>query len=78
VGGWPKLLGQVELDACIMDGKGLRSGAVDALQGCLYPISAARFAAECGAESGPLLTAYWLWTEGMPIAERRLWMVKPW
>jgi L-asparaginase / beta-aspartyl-peptidase len=74
VGGWPNLLGQVELDACIMDGKGLRSGAVGALQGYLHPISvarqvmerlphvflagqgAARFAAECGAESGSLLT----------------------
>ena len=33
VGGWPNLLGQVELDACIMDGKGLRTGAVARCRG---------------------------------------------
>src|SRR5512133_4188166 len=42
VGGWPNLLGEVELDACIMDGNGLRSGAVGALVGYLHPISVAR------------------------------------
>jgi L-asparaginase len=41
-GGWPNLLGQVELDACIMDGSTLRSGAVGAVQGYLHPISIAR------------------------------------
>lgn len=101
VGGWPNLLGQVELDACIMDGKGLRSGAVGALQGYLHPISvarqvmerlphvflagqgAARFAAECGAESGPLLTEQsrrewqaWL-DEHVPEAQRSRWPEAP-
>jgi beta-aspartyl-peptidase (threonine type) len=42
LGGWPNLLGQVELDACLVDGKTLRSGAVGAVQGYLHPISIAR------------------------------------
>jgi L-asparaginase len=42
VGGRANLLGQVELDASIMDGKTLRSGAVGALRGYLHPISVAR------------------------------------
>jgi L-asparaginase / beta-aspartyl-peptidase len=41
-GGWPNLLGQVELDACIMEGATLRTGAVGALQGYVHPISVAR------------------------------------
>ncbi|MBT3533488.1 MAG: N(4)-(beta-N-acetylglucosaminyl)-L-asparaginase [Rhodospirillaceae bacterium] len=41
-GGWPNLLGEVELDAAIIDGNTFRSGAVGALKGYLHPISIAR------------------------------------
>jgi beta-aspartyl-peptidase (threonine type) len=41
-GGYPNLLGQVELDAGIMDGRDLTAGAVAAVQNYRHPISVAR------------------------------------
>ena len=41
-GGYPNLLGQVEVDAGIMDGRGLTAGAVGAVQNIQHPISVAR------------------------------------
>jgi len=41
-GGWPNLLCELELDACVMDGTSLRTGAVGALKGYLHPVSVAR------------------------------------
>ncbi len=45
-GGVPNLLGKVELDASIMDGKTLKTGAVGAVQGYLHVISIARMVME--------------------------------
>jgi beta-aspartyl-peptidase (threonine type) len=42
LGGYPDLLGQVELDAGIMDGRDLTAGAVAALRNFQHPISVAR------------------------------------
>ena len=42
LGGIPNLIGVPEMDASIMDGRALRSGAVGAVKGFLHPISIAR------------------------------------
>ena len=42
LGGLPNFLGEVELDASIMDGNSLSAGAVGALKGYEHPISVAR------------------------------------
>ena len=41
-GGWANLLGEVELDAAVMDGTTLRTGAVGAVKDFLHPVSIAR------------------------------------
>jgi L-asparaginase len=41
-GGWPNLIGEMELDGAMMNGTTLRTGAVGALKGFLHPISVAR------------------------------------
>jgi len=46
VGGWPNLLGDMELDASIIDGATLKVGAVGALRGFLHPITVARLVME--------------------------------
>jgi len=46
LGSLPNVLGQVELDASIMDGRALAAGAVGALQGYEHPISIARLVME--------------------------------
>lgn len=40
-GGWPNVLGDVELDASVMDGNSLRTGAIGALKGFLHPVEVA-------------------------------------
>ncbi|ENM5778341.1 isoaspartyl peptidase/L-asparaginase [Vibrio mimicus] len=40
-GGWPNVLGEVELDASVMDGDSLRTGAIGALKGYIHPIEVA-------------------------------------
>jgi beta-aspartyl-peptidase (threonine type) len=46
-GGYPNLVGQVEVDAGIMDGRNLGAGAVAAVQGFQHPISIARQVMDC-------------------------------
>ncbi len=41
-GGWANILGEVELDAAMMDGSTLRTGAVAGVKGYLHPVSIAR------------------------------------
>ena len=41
-GGWANLVGRVQLDAAVMDGDTLRSGAVGAIEGFAHPVSIAR------------------------------------
>ncbi len=42
IGGLPNMMGVPQMDASIMDGERMRSGAVAALEGFLHPISVAR------------------------------------
>jgi L-asparaginase len=41
-GGWPNLLGEVELDGSVMDGTTLRTASIGAVKGFLHPITIAR------------------------------------
>lgn len=40
--GWPNMLGELELDAAVMNGTTLEAGAVGGLKGILHPISVAK------------------------------------
>jgi len=40
-GGWPNILGEVELDAAVMDGDTLQTGAVGAVRGFAHPVEIA-------------------------------------
>lgn len=42
IGGWPNMIGEMELDASIIDGTNLKTGAVGGLKGFAHPISVAR------------------------------------
>ena len=48
LGGKPNAAGYAQLDACIVDGPGRRSGSVAGLEGIVHPISAARALLEHG------------------------------
>lgn len=41
-GSWPNILGQLQLDAAVMDGATLQTGAVGALEGFAHPLGVAR------------------------------------
>jgi L-asparaginase / beta-aspartyl-peptidase len=41
-GSWPNILGELQLDAAVMDGNTRRTGAVGALAGFAHPVSVAR------------------------------------
>ncbi|MBE7200968.1 MAG: isoaspartyl peptidase/L-asparaginase, partial [Parafilimonas terrae] len=41
-GSWPNILGRLQLDAAVMDGGSLRTGAVGALEGFAHPLGVAR------------------------------------
>ena len=41
-GSWPNILGVLQLDAAVMDGRTRRTGAVGALEGFAHPVSVAR------------------------------------
>ncbi|MCX5774130.1 MAG: N(4)-(beta-N-acetylglucosaminyl)-L-asparaginase [Fusobacteria bacterium] len=40
-GGWPNILGEVELDSAVMDGNTLQSGAVGSVRGFAHPVEIA-------------------------------------
>ena len=81
-GGIPNEEGVVELDACVMDGRTMRAGAVGALTGCKTPSKVARLVMErtdrvflVGAGARKFATAH-----GFPVEElltersRKIWL----